>query len=129
LSGRIEIRRQDFHKSHLRHATIVYNGLMEEDGDLSDYEKKLTRGCRLVTISLPLVGVMPYAYDYPFYLMKIPFRKTRSASEWISTILPKKKATMVEFFEEVHNDPEGYRQDMRTLKSLMKTRFGVRTFL
>ena len=102
---------------------------MEEDGDLSDYEKKLTRGCRLVTISLPLVGVMPYAYDYPFYLMKIPFRKTRSASEWISTILPKKKATMVEFFEEVHNDPEGYRQDMRTLKSLMKTRFGVRTFL
>jgi len=125
LSHRIEIRHEDFHQSDLADATVIYKGLMEEEDD--DVESKLRKGCRFVTLFLPFIGVMPDAQDYPFYLMKAPFRKTRNISTWVSAVLAK-KATVEEFFGEVRSDPD-YHKDMRILKSLMRKRFDMRVSL
>jgi hypothetical protein len=37
---------------------------MEEDDDVSYYEQKLKKGCRLITLFLPPVGLLPDAQDY-----------------------------------------------------------------
>ncbi len=121
LSGRIDIRNEDYCDSNLSDATIAYNGLVEQEGDLEFYSDTLKSGCRLVTLQLPLVGVIPDSQDYPFYLMRKPFRRTRSSATWISATLSKKSSTE-EFVRELREDPD-YRTDIRTLKSLMTRRF------
>jgi hypothetical protein len=96
---------------------------MEGEEDLGFYEEKLRTRCRLITLALPLAGVMPNAQDYPFYLMKTPFRKTMSASDWIHAVLSK-RATTEEFLSEIEHDPD-FTQDKLMLKSLMKRRFNL----
>jgi len=121
LSRRIEIRNEEYQESKVGDATIAYNGLTEELEELEFYERNLRNGCKLVTLFLPLVGVLPDAADYPFYLMKKPFKKTRSMSKWIEAVLSK-KATLNQFLQEIRDDPD-YWTDLRVLKSLMRKRF------
>ncbi len=121
LSDRIEIRNEDFMDSDVHDATIAYCGHYEVEEDVSRFERELGEGSRLVTLFLPFVGVIPTAADYPFYVMKVPFRKTRDAALWISKVLFR-KATAGELFRELDTDRE-YRYDKRTLMRLMKKRF------
>jgi predicted RNA methylase len=121
LHRRIEIRNEEFYDSDLSDATIAYNGLTEEQGDLVFYESSLRRRCRLVTLSLPVVGVLPSSVDYPFYLLKMPFRMTRKVSDWVRAVLSK-RASLREFFDEIGDDPD-YWNDVRTLRSLVRKRF------
>ena len=121
LSDRIEIRNEDFMDSDLHDATIAYCGTYESEEDVSHFERELARGSRFVTLFLPFVGVVPTAADYPFYLMEMPFKKTRDASRWISSVLFR-KATVDQFFGELDTDRE-YRYDKRMLKHLMGERF------
>ncbi len=124
LSDRIEIRNENFYDSDLTEATVVYNGLIEDWGDLQFYDANLGKGCRLVTLSLPLVGVLPTAEDYPFYLMKSPFKKTKSLANWTSAALSR-RTNFKDFSAEIRNDPD-YRTDFRLLESLMRKRLGLR---
>jgi predicted RNA methylase len=121
LANRIEIRNEDFMESDLHDATIVYSGLSETDEDIAYFEKKVRIGCRIVTLFLPFVGVLPEAADYPFYLMKVPFRKTEDVSLWTSKVLFR-KATAGELYRELDSDRE-YRYDKRAFKQMMKERF------
>ena len=121
LSDRIEIRNEDFADSDIHDATIAYCGHYEAEEDVSRFERELPPGSRFVTLFLPFVGVLPTAADYPFYLMEVPFRRTRDESLWISKVLFR-KAPADEFFAELDTDRE-YRYDKRTLKQLMTKRF------
>ena len=121
MSRQIEIRNEDFYDSDLYEATIAYNGLMEDFESLQFYEQSLKRECRLVTLSMPLVGVMLNSQDYPFYQKKIPFRKARSVSQWVQTVLSQ-KMPVKDFFKEIAEDPD-YWTDIRTLKALIRRRF------
>jgi len=121
LADRIEIRNEDFMESDLHDATIVYSGLEEIEEDIELYERKLKTGCRIVTLFLPLVGVLPEAADYPFYMMKVPFRKTRNLSLWTSKVLFR-KASVDELYQELDTDRE-YRYNKRAFKRMMKERF------
>jgi predicted RNA methylase len=121
LADRIEIRNEDFMESDLYDATIVYSGLSETEEDIAYFEKKVRTGCRIVTLFLPFVGVLPEAADYPFYFMKIPFRKTEDVSLWTSKVLFR-KATAGELYRELDSDRE-YRYDKRAFKQMMKERF------
>ncbi|MGD0146473.1 MAG: class I SAM-dependent methyltransferase [Nitrososphaerales archaeon] len=121
LANRIEIRNEDFMESDLHDATIVYSGLSETEEDIAYFEKKVRIGCRIVTLFLPFVGVLPEAADYPFYLMKVPFRKTEDVSLWTSKVLFR-KATAGELYRELDSDRE-YRYDKRAFKEMMKERF------
>jgi len=120
LDDRIQIKNEDFWQSDISEATIAYFGLTESEEDVADFEKKLIPGCRLVTLFLPFVGVVPKEVDYPFYLMQLPFTKTKSASLWISTVLFK-KATFEELYQELDSDKE-YGYDKVTFKRLVKER-------
>ena len=121
LTDRIEIRNEDFMESDLHDATIVYCGLWEIDEDVASLESKLKTGCRIVSLFLPFVGVLPAAADYPFYLMKVPFRKTKDVSLWTSKVLFT-DASVEELYQELDTDRE-YRYDKRTFKRMMKERF------
>jgi predicted RNA methylase len=121
LAGRIEIRNEDFMESDLHDATVVYSGLGEIEEDVLFFERQVKTGCRIVTLFLPFVGVLPAAADYPFYLMKVPFRKTRDLSLWTSKVLFR-EASVGELYQELDTDRE-YRYDKRTFKRLMKERF------
>lgn len=123
LSDRIDIRKGDFSskKINLTEATIVYSGLTEDNGDLTLYTKKLRDGSKLVTLALPLLGVMPDGRDFPFYLMKKPFTRTHDVSEWIFKVLGR-RASSEEFFAELDYDPY-FDVDIPELKRIMKKRF------
>lgn len=77
LSDRIEIWNEDYMESELGEATIVYCGHNEAEEDVPHFEEVLGAGSRFVSLFLPFVGVMPDAVDYPFYLMTLPFKKTK----------------------------------------------------
>jgi SAM-dependent methyltransferase len=121
LADQIDIRNEDFMESDLGDATIVYSGLGEIEEDMEFFERELRTGCRLVSLFLPFVGVLPTAADYPFYLMKTPFRKTRDPSLWMSRVLFR-KASAEDFYRELDTDRE-YRYDKRTFMRMMKDRF------
>ena len=121
LTDRIEIRNEDFMESDLSDATIVYCGLGEVDEDVALFGRKLKTGCRIVSLFLPFVGVLPAAADYPFYLMKVPFRKTKDVSLWTSKVLFTDDS-VEELYQELDTDRE-YRYDKRTFKRMMKKRF------
>jgi SAM-dependent methyltransferase len=124
LSGRIEIRNEDFMDSDIGDATVVYCGHYELEGDVARFERELAPGSRLVTLFLPLVGVVPTAADYPFYSMELPFKRTTDLSLWISKVLFR-KATIDEMYRELDTDRE-YRYDRRTFGQLLRKRFPSR---
>jgi len=121
LTDRIEIRNEDFMESDLHDATIVYCGLGEVDEDVALFGRKLKTGCKIVSLFLPFVGILPAAADYPFYLMKVPFRKTKDVSLWTSKVLFTDDS-VEELYQELDTDRE-YRYDKRTFKRMMKKRF------
>ncbi len=121
LTDRIEIRNEDFMESDLSDATIVYCGLGEVDEDVALFGRKLKTGCKIVSLFLPFVGILPAAADYPFYLMKVPFRKTKDVSLWTSKVLFTDDS-VEELYQELDTDRE-YRYDKRTFKRMMKKRF------
>jgi hypothetical protein len=121
LSDRIEIRNEDFMDSDIHDATIAYCGHYEMEEDVSHFGRELGAGSRFVTLFLPFVGVTPVAADYPFYLMEVPFRRTRDVSLWISKVLFQ-RATVKELYRELDTDRE-YRYDKRMFKQMMKERF------
>jgi hypothetical protein len=121
LSDRIEIRNEDFMESDLHDATITYCGLTELEEDVSHFERELRTSCRFVTLFLPFVGVLPTAVDYPFYVMELPFKKTRDVSLWTSKVLSR-RATVEELYHELDTDRE-YRYDKRIFNRIMKQRF------
>ncbi len=120
LSDRIEIRNEDFMDSDIGEATVVYCGHYEMEGDVERFENELEPGSRVVTLFLPFIGVLPTAADYPFYSMKLPFRKTTDAPTWISKVLFR-KATIDEMYRELDTDRE-YRYDKRAFGRLMTQR-------
>jgi predicted RNA methylase len=121
LSGRVDIRNEDFMESDLGGATIVYSGLGEIDEDLNYFESQVKPGCKVISLFLPFVGVLPTATDYPFYLLTVPFRRTRDVSLWISKVLFR-EASVDELYQELDTDRE-YRYDKRIFKRMMKERF------
>ncbi len=122
LSDRIEIRNEDYMESDLGEATVLYCGHNETEEDVPHFEDVLGRGSRFVSLFLPFVGVVPDAVDYPFYVMKLPFKKTGDGSRWASAVLTK-KAEVEELYRELDTDRE-YRYDKRLMGRLMKDRFG-----
>jgi len=121
LSDHIEIWNEDYMESDLGEATMLYCGHNETEEDVPHFEEALGSGSRFVSLFLPFVGVVPDAVDYPFYLMKLPFKKTEDASRWTAAVLTK-RATVEELYRELDTDRE-YRYDKRLMGRLMKDRF------
>ena len=124
LQKRISIRHGLFEDLNFADATIVYNGLIEDEYTMEKYEKTLQKGCRLVTLACPPVSLLPEREDYPFYLMNFPFTKAKTADEWASGVLLK-QAAFEELVLELKKDPD-YRSYIRLLRKLARERFKSR---
>ena len=122
LSDRIEIRNEDFMESDIHDATIAYCGTYEAEDDVAHFDRELPKGARFVTLFLPFVGVVPTSADYPFYMMKTPFKTTRDLRLWTSKVLFR-WANVDELFRELDTDRE-YRYDKRSFKKMLDERFG-----
>lgn len=121
LRNRISVRHEYIDDSDYGDASIVYCGLMEDDDTLEKYEKTLKEGARLVVPSHPLVSLLPDKEDYPFYLMKFPFKKTKSAARWASSVLLK-DATYDEMIAELKGDLD-WGINIRMFRRLAQKRF------
>ena len=124
LQEKVSIIDGYFERTNFEDATIVYNGLMEEEDTLERYERTLRKGCRLITLAYPPVSLLPDKEDYPLYLMKSPFRRATRADEWASGVLLK-PATFEELVSEMRVDPD-YGCDIRLLRKLARERFNGR---
>ena len=121
LQKRISIRHRRILNAIFEDATIVYNGLLEEEITLEKYENTLQKGCGLISLASPPVSILPDKIDYPFYLTKFPFTKTKSADKWASAVLLK-CSTFEELILEFKKDPD-YEHDITELKKLTRKRF------
>ena len=124
LSDRIEIWNEDYMESDLAEATVAYCGHTEAEEDVDHFETQLEPGTRFVTLFLPFVGVVPTEVDYPFYLMTLPFRKTRDPVRWASAVLST-KASVGDLCRELDSDRE-YRYDKRVFSRLVTQRLPER---
>ncbi|HKI09713.1 MAG TPA: hypothetical protein VKA09_15060 [Nitrososphaeraceae archaeon] len=75
----------------------------ETRGDRERYERKLKRGCRIVTREVPLIGVKPDRIDYPFFLMYLPFKYAEE--DWAGSILQTNNATSQKLYKELRRQP------------------------
>ena len=121
LQNRIKIRYRKIEDTDFGDATIVYCGLMEEENTLDKYEKILSDGCKLVMVAMPLISILSNRKEYPFYLMRFPFRKTKNEDVWASSVLLK-KGTFNELLEEMKIDPD-WRFDIQLIRKLARIRF------
>lgn len=121
LQDRIKIRYQNIEKSDLKDATVVYCGLMEEEDTLQKYEEMLSKNCKLITLASPPVSIIPFDVDYPFYMMKFPFKKTKNSDIWATSVLLK-NGTLEELLDEMKRDPD-WSHDVRLVKKLARIRF------
>ena len=121
LEERIKIRSAYFQDSNLKPATIAYCGVQELSDSLDILQRRLAPGCRLVTLNLPLVSVIPDKTEYPFYMMITPFKRTKSVDDWASRVLMR-KGTFEELVDELKRDPD-WHTDIRALRQLVTIRF------
>ena len=121
LGHRISIRAGYFENARLNDATIAYLGLTEGDDTLEMLESKLKNGCKLVTLSQPLVGVIPSKVDFPFYLSKIPFNRANTIQEWTRHVLMT-SGNLEGLVDELSVDPDYY-TDVWEFSKLVKARF------
>ena len=122
LQNKVDIRKEKIEKCDFSDATIVYDGLSEDEDTLEFYENNLPRGCKLIMPQIPLVSVIPNSSDYPFYLIKKPFKKTKSRNQWATSVLFT-KATTSDLIREVEEDPDWTGSDMDMLRKLIRMRF------
>jgi trans-aconitate methyltransferase len=121
LEGRMRIQKAYFQDVNLKPATIAYCGVEELPDSLEILQKRLRRGCKLVTPNLPLVSVIPDKIDYPFYMMISPFKRAKSIDEWASHILMR-EGGFEELVDELRKDPD-WQTDIKALRRLVRIRF------
>lgn len=118
----IKIKHGYIQDANLKHATLVYYGLEEQEEMLEVFEKKLQTGFKLITLSVPLVGVISNKEDFPFFLSSLPFKRAKTLEEWAreAVLTP---ANFLELKSKLKSDPD-YRYKLRLLSKLLKLRFG-----
>jgi len=102
-SYKIRIRNSEIQNARFGNGTIVYTTLDEDGNDLERFERILKDGCRFVTIYLPLIGIKPNRIEYPFYVMKVPFKHAKTEQEWTRSILRTKNATPLKLYKKLRH--------------------------
>lgn len=121
LVHKIIIRHSDFLNAKISHATIVYAVALEDsERDGEHYENVLKAGCRFITLYLPLIGTKQDKVDYPYFMMKVPFKHAKDELEWARSVLRTKNATPTKLYKKLRS---WYgRKYVRTLRRILKKR-------
>lgn len=121
LRHKVRIRHSNFQSARISDATIAYAVALEDsEKDGEHYEKVLKTGCRFITLYLPLIGIKPDKVDYPFFMMKAPFKHAEDELDWARSVLKTKNATPTKLYKKLRS---WYgRKYVRTLRRILKRR-------
>lgn len=134
---KIDFWRADYKNYDFSDATVIYNGLTEEDEEIKTYEKVFQqKNVKIIKMDLPLVSYEPIASKFSrntrFYLMQYPLKlhKLTNKNAWASYVLNDKDATIHDVYKYFHEilkrrrfaeyDIKGFERD---LKNLIAKRF------
>jgi len=101
LENKITIKR-DFYKEKWNEATIIFDMMPEEKDDLNKIYFNIKAGTKLIKHDLPLIGFVPDKVDIPFYRMTFPLKKAKSKTDWISSVLQRKKVKEDDIWNELY---------------------------
>lgn len=102
LSARITIK-GDMKNADLSRADVIL-AMHPEDVEDYDYFSKsgIRRGTRLLKHDLPLLGFDFDDVDYPFYLMRFPLRKMRTAQQWAAKVMGRDVRSLQDVWQELY---------------------------
>jgi hypothetical protein len=104
--NKIDLWRADYKYYDFSDATVIYNGLPEEEEEIKIYEKVFQQNhIKIIKMDLPLVSYKPVASKFSknirLYLMQYPLEpfKMTDKGKWASHVLDYKDATINDVFK------------------------------
>ena len=125
LSDQITINR-DMKNADLSRADVILKMHFEDEDDYEELmQARIRRGTRLIKHDLPLLGFDFDDADYPFYLIRFPLRKMRSAQEWASKVIGRDVASLQDLWHELfyYGYEKGYeKHDIKSFDRILRLR-------
>lgn len=128
----------DMDYAELSDASIIYNGLEEDNNEINLYKNKFgKKGVKIIKKDLPLISYRPVAVnrDNPycwFFLMKYPLHryKTRDKNKWASYVLGRNNVSIRDVYDYYDKQmkkreiiPSERRMALNAVKRLVRERF------
>jgi len=110
LSSRIKIK-GEMKNADLSGADVILSMHPEDEEDYDYFSKSRVRsGTRLIKHDLPLLGFDFDDVDYPFYLIRFPLRRMRTAGQWASKVMGRDLGSLQELWHELlyYGHEKGY---------------------
>ncbi len=116
LSDRITIE-GEMKNADFSGADVILAMHLEDEEDYDRFSKSgIRRGTRLIKHDLPFIGFDFDDVDYPFYLIRFPLRKMRTAEQWAAKVMGRDVASPQDLWHELYY----YRYEKRYDKSDIK---------
>ena len=123
LSSRIKIK-GEMKNADLSGADVILSMHPEDEEDYDYFFKSRVRsGTRLIKHDLPLLGFDFDDVDYPFYLIRFPLRRMRTAGQWASKVMGRDLGSLQELWHELlyYGHEKGYEKpEVRTFDRILR---------
>jgi len=125
LSSRIKIK-GEMKNADLSGADVILSMHPEDEEDYDYFFKSRVRsGTRLIKHDLPLLGFDFDDVDYPFYLIRFPLRRMRTAGQWASKVMGRDLGSLQDLWHELlyYGHEKGYEKpEVRTFDRILRLR-------
>jgi len=125
LSSRIKIK-GEMKNADLSGADVILSMHPEDEEDYDYFSKSRVRsGTRLIKHDLPLLGFDFDDVDYPFYLIRFPLRRMRTAGQWASKVMGRDLGSLQDLWHELlyYGHEKGYEKpEVRTFDRILRLR-------
>ena len=123
LSSRIKIK-GEMKNADLSGADVILSMHPEDEEDYDYFSKsRVCSGTRLIKHDLPLLGFDFDDVDYPFYLIRFPLRRMRTAGQWASKVMGRDLGSLQELWHELlyYGHEKGYEKpEVRTFDRILR---------
>ena len=125
LSSRIKIK-GEMKNADLSGADVILSMHPEDEEDYDYFFKSRVRsGTRLIKHDLPLLGFDFDDVNYPFYLIRFPLRRMRTAGQWASKVMGRDLGSLQDLWHELlyYGHEKGYEKpEVRTFDRILRLR-------
>jgi len=125
LADRITFK-GEMRESDLSGADVILKMHYEAEDDYDDLSNGGIRdGTRLIKHDLPLLGFDFNDVNYPFYLIRFPLRKMRSAQEWASKVMGRDVESLQDLWHELlyyHYEKRYEKPEVREFDRILRLR-------
>jgi len=125
FSDRITIK-GDMRGADLSQADVILKMHFEDEEDYGELmDAGIRSGTRLIKHDLPLLGFDFDDVDYPFYLIRFPLRKMRTAQLWASKVMGRNVTSLQDLWHELlyYGYEKGYdKPEVKNLDRILRLR-------